>query len=277
MRFSILFAALLACAAEKYSATGLVLRVDEPNRTVLVSCEAIAGHMDAKTISVSVHDARELAGLAPGLMVEFTLTLPYATNIHVRKFEDLEQQGLSARRLKIVEDLDSPVHVLKIGESVPSAVLMDQDRKELDVGGFEGKVVLMNFFYSHCPLPDYCFRLSNNLSNVQRRFHTRMGRDLILLSVTFDPIHDQPEVLAKYAGTWKAGPDWHFLTGDLSEIQRFSKMFGVDAWPDETELLHSLHTVIIDRQKKLAANLEGNEFTARQLGDLVETILDPNR
>jgi len=38
--------------------------------------------------------------------------------------------------------------------------------------------------------------------------------------------------------------------------------------------VHSFHTAVIDRQNKLAANLEGNEFTSQQLGDLVETLLD---
>jgi hypothetical protein len=35
--------------------------------------------------------------------------------------------------------------------------------------------------------------------------------------------------------------------------------------------------VIIDRQGRLAANLEGNQFTARQLGDLAQTILNESR
>jgi protein SCO1/2 len=48
-------------------------------------------------------------------------------------------------------------------------------------------------------------------------------------------------------------------------------------YPDEALLVHSFHTAVIDRQNKLAANLEGNEFTAQQLGDLVETLLNqPN-
>ena len=48
-------------------------------------------------------------------------------------------------------------------------------------------------------------------------------------------------------------------------------------WPDESVLTHSMQTVIIDRQGKLAASLEGNQFTAKQLGDLVETLMDhPN-
>ena len=44
-------------------------------------------------------------------------------------------------------------------------------------------------------------------------------------------------------------------------------------FPDEGQLIHSLHTLIIDRQGKLAANLEGNEFTAEELGDLVQSVL----
>ncbi len=40
-------------------------------------------------------------------------------------------------------------------------------------------------------------------------------------------------------------------------------------------MIHALPTIIIDRKGNLAANLEGNEFTANQLGDLVQTMLKP--
>jgi len=36
---------------------------------------------------------------------------------------------------------------------------------------------------------------------------------------------------------------------------------------------HSLHTAIIDRRGKLVTNIEGNQFTPDQLGDLVQTVL----
>ncbi len=99
-------------------------------------------------------------------------------------------------------------------------------------------------------------------------------RDLVLLTVTFDPVHDTPEVLAKYSEQWKANPAaWHFLTGSEADVQRVCRMFGVQAFPNEGLMDHSLHTVLIDRQGKLAANLEGNRFTASQLGDLTEGIL----
>ena len=46
------------------------------------------------------------------------------------------------------------------------------------------------------------------------------------------------------------------------------------SFPDEGLMDHSLHTALIDRQGKLVANIEGNQFTAAQLGDLTETVLD---
>jgi hypothetical protein len=36
---------------------------------------------------------------------------------------------------------------------------------------------------------------------------------------------------------------------------------------------HSVRTAVIDRRGVLVANIEGNQYTAAQLGDLVETAL----
>jgi protein SCO1/2 len=121
-------------------------------------------------------------------------------------------------------------------------------------------------------LPDYCFRLSNNFGRLQKRFGAR--RDLALLTVTFDPIHDRPHVLARYAQIWKADPAmWHFLTGDIADVDRLCEMFGVARWRDDGLFTHSLHTVVINRQGKVTANIEGNRFSAQQLGDLVEATM----
>ncbi|HXM40172.1 MAG TPA: SCO family protein [Bryobacteraceae bacterium] len=83
----------------------------------------------------------------------------------------------------------------------------------------------------------------------KKRFAQRMGRDLVLLSVTIDPAHDTPEVLARYAATWKAdAKSRHFLTGPEPEVERVCRRFGVNFWPDEGTLTHSLHTIVVDRR-----------------------------
>ena len=52
-----------------------------------------------------------------------------------------------------------------------------------------------------------------------------------------------------------------------------AELFGMSFWSDEGFLTHSFHTVVIDRSGRLAANVQGNQFAATQLGDLVQTVL----
>ena len=62
------------------------------------------------------------------------------------------------------------------------------------------------------------------------------------------------------------------LVLDLSLIHIY---FDMHFYPDEALLVHSFHTVVIDRKGRLAANLEGNDFTSQELGDVVQTVMTP--
>jgi protein SCO1/2 len=274
-----------AAAAAHYPVTGLILSVDQPNRRFVASCSEIPGYMKAMVMPMPVRDAKALAGLKPGIFVDFTLVVEkdrsWAENVRVHQYENLAQEPLLVRRLEMLARLDktNPLPApLAIGEPVSDFTLTDQTGQRVSLSKFAGKVVAVTFIYTSCPLPDYCFRLSNNFARLEKRFAGQMGRDLVLLSISFDPVHDQPEVLAKYATTWKADANsWHFLTGTPAEVKAVCRMFGLNFWPDEGFLAHSLHTLVIDREAKLAGNFEGNQFSAEQLGDFVEATLNHSR
>ena len=59
----------------------------------------------------------------------------------------------------------------------------------------------------------------------------------------------------------------------MEEIRTVAGRFGVEFWKDEGLLIHSFGTVVVDRHGKLAASLEGNQFSAKQLGDLVQKTM----
>jgi protein SCO1/2 len=278
---ALIFFAACAWAGPPYSVKGIVLKVDKPHRTLVVSCQSIPGYMDAMVMPFSVHQSKELEGIVPGAAIEFTLVADeraaYAEDIHVHDFETLEQDPLGARRLKLLDTIVDPsaqAALINVGQHVPDFALVDQNSQRVTLSQFSGKVVAITFMYTHCPLPNFCFRLSNNFGRLQKRFARQMGRDLVLLSVTFDPQHDTPEILAKYGDIWKADPKgWRLLTGPQPDIEKLCHELGMNFWPDEGIMAHSLHTVILDRHGNLVANLEGNEFTADQLGDLVQTVM----
>ena len=282
---AILIGAAPLRAAEMHSARGIVLEVDAKHRSLLISCEAIPGYMDPMEMPFAVHNPTVLSALKPGVTVRFAIVEHgkklFAENIREGTPENFESEPMEAGGLTMLHAALNPTvagKVVKIGQRVPDFALTDQARKKIRLSQLEGKVVALTFGYSRCPNPNYCFRLSDNLARMERRFHDRAGHDLVLLTIVIDPAHDQGAALAQYANTWNADPEvWHFLTGQLSEIKQVSGMFGMNFWSEEGLLTHSLHTVIIDRDGKLVANLDGNQFTAKELGDLVQTVMNRPR
>ncbi len=268
-------------AARQYTVRGMVVAVNPSGRTFTASIEAIPGYMPAMTMPFAVRQTSDLDALAPGAIVEFTLIVEpnssHAEQIRVMPFQNIQQDPFAASRLTLLREIVSgpaAVASLALGDTVPDFTLTDQRRRPVALSTLRGKVVAVNFVYTNCALPDFCLRLANHFGVLQKRFRQQLGRDLVLLTVTFDPVHDTPDVLAKYAAQWKAdAASWHFLTGPEPEIQRICQLFGVHAFADEGLMDHSLHTVLIDRQGKLVANIEGNQFTAAQLGDLTGRVL----
>jgi len=275
----LLFCAPAFASSHKYQVSGMLLAANPSKRTITVSCKEIPGYMDAMVMSFPVHDAALPNGLQSGVNVEFTLIIDkdssYAEGLQIRPFESLELDPTEARRLSLVEKANSTrppsAKVLQVGEPVPDFNLIDQNRASVSLSQLKGKVVALTFIYTRCPRPDYCVRLSNNFGVLQRRFKSHMGQDLVLLTVVIDPVHDQPNALKSYARTWKADSrQWHFLTGPIADIQQLCRRFDMSFYPDEALYVHSFHTVVVSRDGRMVANLEGNDFTAQQLGDLIE-------
>jgi protein SCO1/2 len=272
--------AALHAQDKRYTVRGMVLRVDLATRTFTVSHEAIDGLMSAMIMPFEVRDARDLTPLAPGALVDFTLVVGaqagYATDIRVRKYQTAEQDPLTARRLALLKKAAGrAVPPLAAGQPVPDFTLTDQSGQPVRLSTISaGKVVAINFVYTRCALPQFCLRASNVFSVMQRRFARQYGRDLVLLTVTFDPERDTPEVLASYAARFNADPKmWRFLTGRTSDVRRVCALFGVEAYLDEGLVNHSLHTAVIDRRGRLVANIEGNQVPPEQLGDLIHETL----
>lgn len=269
-----------AFAAQRYPAFGIVLKV-EPPRTIVVSCAEIPHFMPAMEMTFVVADPGELAALRQGTLIDFTLVAgaePSAEQIRIHHYLNPDAEALAVKRMELLGKMITPDNgkeLLTVGQPVPDFTLIDQFGQPITFSQFAGKTVAISFLYTRCPFANYCFRLANNFGRVGRRFAGRMDKDLVLLSVSFDPQTDSPAVLAKYAATWKENTrGWYFLTGPVPEIRRVCHMFGMSVWSDEGMLAHSMHTAVIDQGGRLVANLDGNEFSAEQLGDLIQSVMD---
>ncbi|HEX8844759.1 MAG TPA: SCO family protein [Pyrinomonadaceae bacterium] len=128
----------------------------------------------------------------------------------------------------------------------PNLTLLTQDNKPVrfyeDL--LKGKTVLINFLFTTCK--GVCPPMTANLARVQKHLGERVGRDIVMISISVDPTTDTPAVLKKFADNFKAQPGWYFLTGEKKNVD----------W-----VLYKLGGYVEDKQQHTGVLIIGNEAT----------------
>jgi protein SCO1/2 len=259
---------VLSACARHYTTTGLIVSANPPT-TVTISHDAFPGFMAAMVMPFDLRGQARGVTLGAGDRVRFRLAVKRGRS-WVDRLDVISAAPVDAG----LQQTPAVPTLVPIGSLLPDFVLVDQSASPLALSSLRGKVVAVTFIYTRCPLPDYCPRMVENFRAVRQRFAAVLNRDLVLLSISFDPSYDTPERLAAYAAANRAGgPGWHFLTGDPARIERVCAAFGIQYWAEEGLITHSLQTAVIDRNGRLAATVEGKDFTPAQLGDLIAAVL----
>jgi len=86
------------------------------------------------------------------------------------------------------------------------------------------KIVTINFFFAKCE--EICPLVMANLARVQKLLGDRVGRDILMSSISLQPEKDTPAVLKAYAEMHQAKPGWNLLTGRPSDVELLRRSLG---------------------------------------------------
>jgi protein SCO1 len=251
---------LLLLLAHRYSVEGLVVETIPAQRQIVVAHRPIDNYMPAMTMPFRVGPEVDLEELAPGTRVGFELNVGKHASV--------------ARRVRVLAPKSDvilpkpPLNKVSIGQKMPLFSLIDQAGKTVALSDFAGKVVVVDFIYTRCPLPDVCPRLSATFASVSKKM-----AGVEFLSITIDPQFDTPAILSEYARRWQAGESWRFLTGTPEQIQEVAGLFGLIYWPEEGSITHTVATAVIGRDGTLVAKIEGAGYRPDQLRALIDHAL----
>ncbi len=113
------------------------------------------------------------------------------------------------------------------GIAIPDVTLVTQHGATVsfkdDVIG--DNIVVIDFVYTTCTT--ICPVLSAVLGQVQDSLGDRLGNEVVMASVTVDPMRDTPARLNSYSAKHGARDGWLWLTGDQSTIKDVLTEFGV--------------------------------------------------
>lgn len=270
-------AALSGCTPRaEYDVRGRVVGFGSDARTVIVEHEAIPDVMPAMTMPFTARDSAAVAALETGDAVAFTLVVT-SNSSWIDDLRSLPDSAV-ARRPAGTPTRSTPggsSPIIDVGDAVPSVELVDQNERPVSFADYDGRVLVVTFIYTRCPLPDYCPRMSNHFQTLQPRLQSRYGDRTALLSITFDPEYDSPSVLRDYARRYEADTThWRFATGTPEEIRQVAEAFGVFYEANGPDIDHSLITALIGPEGRLRYRWIGNRWTPEDVLRAVDEVLD---
>jgi len=253
-------------ATQIFSVKGVVKELEPDGKTVRIQHEEIPGYMPAMTMPLEVKNTNELAGLKPGDAVSFRMlvtekagwidqiTRVGASNVNVLEPPPRE----TFRSVREVEPLN-------IGDPMPDYPFTNTLGQAIHLGQFKGQALGLTFIYTRCPLPNFCPRMSGNFADACKKLAALPDapRNWHLLSISFDPEFDTPEILKGYARRYNSDTNhWSFASGALIDIDAITEQFGL-MFPRDSggfTFNHNLRTVVVDAQGKVQQVFTGNEW-----------------
>ncbi len=248
---------------QTFAGKGIIKELEPDGRTVVISHEAISNYMPAMTMPFEVPDTNELRGLSAGDSVSFRMVVT-PTHGWIEGITKLETPK------QAVPAPVGPVHFARAmapldeGDLLPNYDFTNELGQAVRLNQFRGRVLAFTFFFTSCPFPDFCPRMTSNFAEAARRLTdmTNAPSKWQLLSISFDPATDTPQRLRSYADAAHYDPShWSFLTGDEKQISNLADQLGENYWHEGASIGHNLRTVIVDPKGHITKIFGGNKWT----------------
>lgn len=123
--------------------------------------------------------------------------------------------------------------VLRVPRQLPAAALEDQDGRAFSLQDYRGKLLAVEFIYTRCST--ICRELGVAFRQIRDRVPPSMlGSGFAMVSISFDPVRDDPRSLKAYGEAFGAdGRHWRVArVRDATDLERLLDAFGVVVIPD---------------------------------------------
>jgi protein SCO1 len=258
--------------AKRYPLRGVIRKVDVQKREITVEHEAVPDYMDAMTMDFPVRDDPQVFEiLHSGDRIEARLVVDggdyWLEQILTKGFVPAlvgtgGPPSPSAAAGAVVTP--APNRGIAVGDPVPDFSLTDQTGHAFRLSQMRGEPVAVTFLYTRCPIATACPMTAARFAKLDSLLAEKGYGKLVTISV--DPEHDTPKVLADYAKHLGANAErWRFLTGDPKAIADAASSFGVLYYPEKGTVVHTQAVAVVDPQGRLAAIYFGEHWDPADL------------
>lgn len=245
----------------RYQLTATVVGADAARQRVRLAHDAVPGLMPAMTMDLGIK------GEAPPLREGDRVVATLAVSDTASWLENLTITGTGPAAVVAGRPSGAAPRT-----PLPDFLLVDQNGGRFSTRQFAGRVLVITFVYTRCPLPDFCPLMVKHLEAVRARTdEDAIGSRIAFLGVTLDPAFDTPAVLRAYGERVLEGADrfdrWTLATGTPAQIADVARFFGVDYRAEGGVVIHTLATAVIGADGRVMRVFDSNSWRPEEILD----------
>jgi protein SCO1/2 len=165
---------------------------------------------------------------------------------------------------------------------LPEFSLVAADGKPFGSAELRGQVYVASFFFTSCR--SICPAIMHGMTRLQDGFARNEVSGVRLVSISVDPGHDTPEVLADYGKTLGVDPGrWTLLTGDPEQVRRIV-VFGfktpdvaASAGVEPMDIAHTGKLVLVDGAGRVRGYYGSDEMGLDEVFNRAQHVLREGR
>jgi len=257
-----------AANAKTYPVRGVVQSVAPDLLHATIAHEAIPGYMAAMTMDFSALDTSAFKAVAAGDIITFTLSVT-ESNDWIQNVQIVGKTNVPVATAPPGWHVVEPE--LNVGDALPDYEFTDETGRTIRLADFHGSAVAFTFFFTSCPLPDFCPRMNRNFQETRKILlgTNNAPTNWQMLSISFDSSFDTPQILSGYAKYYR-GDDtnrWLFAVASTNTLASLAPKVDLSFWHEGGSISHNLRTVVLDPTGKIAHQFDGNDWTPQELAD----------
>lgn len=247
-----------------FTVLGYIERIENDGSRIVIDHEEMPGYMPAMIMPFKVKDPSESDDLSSGDQIRFT----YVVEPTRSWIESIEKTGLK-RETKIESDNVASSSILKPNDLLPDYTFLDQENREVRLSDYRGQPVAITFVFTRCPVPEYCPAMMRNFGTVEKMLSADPSApdSWQLLTISFDPEYDTPEVMKRYGNAFgKRSENWSLLTStSLEPIEGIAKNIGLKFGKKDDSYLHNLRTIVLDPDGRITKIFTDESWSPEEL------------
>tara|TARA_B100000424_G_scaffold173626_1_gene133929 strand:- start:1045 stop:1890 length:846 start_codon:yes stop_codon:yes gene_type:complete len=257
---------------KEYLVNGVVHDIKIDEEIIIIDHDSIPGFMMPMIMPFNFKKKEDVENLSSGDSIRFTLVIK-PDDSYVANFTILGKSILLADQDDFWDD--DEFKSIDIGESLTDIVLLDSKGDSVRISSSDGKFRFISFIFTRCPIPNMCPAVV--IKNGVLASYFKKSKNLELIMVSFDYVHDTPAVLNEFYGpsinsyeNWRA---WSSV-GNIAGLYTLSSELGCEFWGvDEGKIGHNLRSALISPNRELLKVWSGDDWLAKDVLKDIESYM----